>query len=123
MIVPSSLSGYCVWAELWIYNRIVAVISINTTDSKKIEVGLQIKEKEDRVVEEIENRSSQRVLLLIDFLLRQNKLSISEIDEIRVSSGPGSFTGIKVGVSIANALGFALGVPVNGREQAKPKYE
>ena len=92
-------------------------------DSKKIEVGLQIKEKEDRVVEEIDNRSSQRVLLLIDFLLRQNKLSISEIDEIRVSSGPGSFTGIKVGVSIANALGFALGVPVNGREQAKPKYE
>ncbi|MEK9178370.1 MAG: tRNA (adenosine(37)-N6)-threonylcarbamoyltransferase complex dimerization subunit type 1 TsaB [Patescibacteria group bacterium] len=101
----------------------MAVISINTTDSKKVEVGLRTSEKEDKVIEEIDKRSSQRVLLLIDFLLRQNNLSISEIDEIRVSSGPGSFTGIKVGVSIANALGFALGVPVNGKSQAKPKYE
>lgn len=101
----------------------MATIIINTTDSKKIEIGLRTKSKVDRVIEEVERGSSQKTLLLIDYLLRQNKISISEIDEVKVSSGPGSFTGIKVGLSIANALGFALGIPVNGRSQAKPKYE
>lgn len=37
-----------------------------------------------------------------------------DITEIEVNTGPGSFTGLRVGVAVANALGFALGVPVNG---------
>ena len=101
----------------------MARITIDTTDSQKIEVSLNIGDREDRIVEEVENRSSQKVLLLIDYLLRQNGMKLSQIEEVKVNSGPGSFTGIKVGVAIANALGFALGVPVNGKVSAKPKYE
>lgn len=35
---------------------------------------------------------------------------------IEVETGPGSFTGLRVGVSVANALGFSLGIPVNGKK-------
>lgn len=98
-------------------------LTIDTTDSAQVMVGLSVGEKEDRIVEEVERGNPQKVLLLIDTLLKQNELSPTEIEEVKVNSGPGSFTGIKVGVSLANALGFALNVPVNGGSQAKPKYE
>lgn len=49
-----------------------------------------------------------------------------KIRRIFVNSGPGSFTGTRVGVAIANALSFSLGVPVNNlknRAYAKVKYD
>ena len=57
---------------------------------------------------------SQVVLPMVKELLGDK--DFKEITEIEVNPGPGSFTGLRVGVAIANALGFALGVPVNGRD-------
>ena len=37
-------------------------------------------------------------------------------DGIEVETGPGSFTGIRIGVAVANALAYSLGIPVNGRK-------
>lgn len=51
---------------------------------------------------------------MIDALLKKYKLKLTDIDTIRVETGPGSFTGLRVGVSIANALGYALNISVNG---------
>lgn len=45
---------------------------------------------------------------------------VSEITQIQVNPGPGSFTGIRVGVSIAQALAFALQVPINNQSVLKP---
>ena len=38
------------------------------------------------------------------------------LEGIEVETGPGSFTGLRVGVSVANALGYSLGIPVNGKK-------
>ena len=37
-----------------------------------------------------------------------------DIDELEVNPGPGSFTGTRVGVAIANMLSYALDIKVNG---------
>ncbi len=39
---------------------------------------------------------------------------LAELSGVIVYSGPGSFTGLRIGVSVANALGQGLGVPVAG---------
>ncbi len=44
--------------------------------------------------------------------LRQYKTTPKDLTKIIVCSGPGSFTGIRVGVALAQALGFALNIPV-----------
>lgn len=69
---------------------------------------------------------SQVVLPMIKKLLGRRPLS--DITEIEVNPGPGSYTGLRVGVAIANALGYALRIPVNGKEVDKleivePVYE
>ncbi len=61
-------------------------------------------------------KHAETVLPLIDDLLEQNGVSISQIDLFAVDIGPGSFTGVRIGVSIINALAFASGksiIPVD----------
>jgi tRNA threonylcarbamoyladenosine biosynthesis protein TsaB len=47
-------------------------------------------------------------------LLRQVKVELSSIGAIIVAKGPGSFSGLRVGISIAKGLAFALDVPLLG---------
>lgn len=51
---------------------------------------------------------SQRLLPLLDDLLREGGLSLSEIDRLAVTVGPGSFTGVRIGISTAKAMAYAL---------------
>lgn len=57
-------------------------------------------------------KTSEFLLPQIDKLLRKNKLSLDKIDAVAVCTGPGSFTGIRVGVSTAKAFCLAKNKPV-----------
>ena len=96
---------------------------IDTTDNSKTTVELLLKNKKDSITEKSIPKS-QATLLIVDKILKKNGLKPTEIEEIEVNTGPGSFTGTRVGVAIANALGFGLDVKVNGSKskQATPKY-
>ncbi len=96
---------------------------IDTTDAKKTTIKLNSNKKRDEITEE-NIPKSQIALILIDKLLKRNRINPTELDEIEVNTGPGSFTGIRVGVAIANALGFSLDIKVNGRKskEALPTY-
>lgn len=92
------------------------VLYINTQDMKKVEVALKKDEKVVALLEDFNQFGSQVLLPLIEKLLKQNNLEYSDLESIEVTTGPGSFTGLRVGVSVANALGYSLGIPVNGKE-------
>lgn len=49
---------------------------------------------------------------LLESLNASNK-SVKDITSIEVFTGPGSFTGLRVGIAIANALSFSLNIPIN----------
>lgn len=100
------------------------IIFIDTSDNQKAIVILKIQNKEYKK-EVIGERKGQTVLTLIDDILKENKLKLSDLSGIEVNTGPGSFTGVRIGAAIANALGFVLKIPVNGKrigEQVDPVY-
>jgi len=88
---------------------------IDTSNSEKIIVGFDDKRFETAAKKE----KSQMLLPFIEELLKKENKTFKNISEIKVNTGPGSFTGLRVGVSVANALGWALGVPVNGKDLRK----
>ena len=99
------------------------ILSIDTTDSTKTVVSLK-KDGKESVLEELTDRQkSQNVLPLIAQLLKKEKMQLADLTEVEVNSGPGSFTGTRVGISVANTLGWTLGIPVNGKKiPAVPLY-
>ena len=48
----------------------------------------------------------------IEDILKEGNISRDEIDAIAVSKGPGSYTGLRIGVSAAKGLSFALNIPL-----------
>lgn len=95
---------------------------IDTSDSNKVIIGLDKKRWEF----ETKIQKPQKLLSLINQIMEKTGTLINQITEIEVNLGPGSFTGLKVGVSVANALSWALKIPINGRkvgELVEPKYE
>lgn len=50
----------------------------------------------------------------LDALLRRNGLGHGDIERIAVTTGPGSFTGLRIGLSAARGLGVARNIPVLG---------
>lgn len=47
-------------------------------------------------------------------LLTENGKDMSEIGKVVVLEGPGSFTGLRIGISVANALAYGLNIPIVG---------
>lgn len=101
------------------------ILSIDTANNQEIAVGLKIDTKEDITKQTIgRNRKAQEVLPLIDQLLNEHNIRLTEITSIEVNVGPGSFTGLRVGIAIANALAYALDIPINKKQTfVDPLYE
>ena len=55
---------------------------------------------------------SERLLPSIDFALRANGLKIRDVEGFAVAAGPGSFTGIRIGLSTIKSFAYASGKPV-----------
>lgn len=97
---------------------------IDTSSNEQTEVRLG----NERLVRRSRQWSSQVVLPMIERLLRKQRKTLSDVTAIEVATGPGSFTGLRVGVAVSQALGYALNITVNGKMVAaldlvEPGYE
>jgi tRNA threonylcarbamoyladenosine biosynthesis protein TsaB len=57
---------------------------------------------------------AQHVLADVDHVMRAAGVEPGELEAIVVGTGPGTYTGLRIGIASARALGSALGVPVLG---------
>lgn len=57
---------------------------------------------------------AESLMPVIDTVMRDSGLSFSDLDRIAVTTGPGSFTGLRVGIAAARGIGLAAGKPVVG---------
>lgn len=48
----------------------------------------------------------------IEEILNKSSISYEDLDAIAVYKGPGSFTGLRIGISVANSLAYGLGIPI-----------
>ncbi|WP_311195872.1 tRNA (adenosine(37)-N6)-threonylcarbamoyltransferase complex dimerization subunit type 1 TsaB [Antarcticibacterium sp. 1MA-6-2] len=55
---------------------------------------------------------AERLHIFIQEILRENNLALSNLDAIAISEGPGSYTGLRIGVSAAKGLCFSLDIPL-----------
>lgn len=81
------------------------------THSEKITISLI--DKKTITKSKITNHEhSKYTLFLIDKILRENNYTKNDIKEIIIVNGPGSFTGVRIGVVIAKTLAYTLKVPI-----------
>lgn len=59
-------------------------------------------------------KHSEKLLSSITRMLEQAKASLTDIQGIATVKGPGSFVSLRIGISTANALAYALQIPVIG---------
>lgn len=64
--------------------------------------------------EPVPGRMAARLLVMIEEALGAAGITYADLDKIAVTTGPGSFTGIRIGVATARAIGLAADKPVHG---------
>lgn len=91
------------------------ILSINTTTP---EFGVAVQKRDGTVLAEASlsqaNKYFGGLMPAIHFLMESGNYLMNELEAIIVATGPGSFTGLRVGLSVAKGISHALQKPVTG---------
>ena len=72
--------------------------------------------KDDKIIEKKVQKSinshSVHTMPMIKEILETNNLTTKDLNQIEVVNGPGSFTGVRLGVTIAKTLSYTLSIPI-----------
>jgi tRNA threonylcarbamoyladenosine biosynthesis protein TsaB len=68
----------------------------------------------DTLIEDMATGQAERLFPALDDLLGRSGVTYKDLTRVAVTTGPGSFTGLRIGLSAARGLGLALNVPVLG---------
>jgi tRNA threonylcarbamoyladenosine biosynthesis protein TsaB len=67
-----------------------------------------------QIVEPMQRGHQERIALMTSELMAAASLTFPDLDRIAVTVGPGSFTGLRIGLAFAKGLGVALDIPCVG---------
>ncbi|WP_423065640.1 tRNA (adenosine(37)-N6)-threonylcarbamoyltransferase complex dimerization subunit type 1 TsaB [Devosia sp. CN2-171] len=90
-----------------------ALLAIDTA-APRLQLALLVGDLADTLVEDMAQGQAERIFPAIDELLARNGTTYADLTRIAVTTGPGSFTGLRIGLSAARGLGLALSLPVIG---------
>lgn len=91
--------------------RVLAIdTALGACSAALVEHGVSIA----AISESMERGHAERLAPLVDELMRGAGAAFADIDRIAVTVGPGSFTGVRVGLSFARGLALALDKPCVG---------
>ncbi|MEK9143645.1 MAG: L-threonylcarbamoyladenylate synthase [Patescibacteria group bacterium] len=125
-VVNCSVNPYQIVRQGSIVLKEITIV-IDSSGSEAIRVALETSGGESYEFKEPVSRAkAQEVLPMIEELLMKHELMFDDVAAIKVHTGPGSYTGLRVGIAIANMLGILLGVPINGLavgQTVTPQYE
>lgn len=78
-------------------------------------ITIALKNKEDLFIKTKESEYSHSIytMPMIEEIFKENNLEIKDLEKIVVVNGPGSFTGIRIGLSIAKTIAYALKIKIN----------
>lgn len=89
------------------------ILYINTASNEEIIIALREGERlVARKKFSAPRRQAEKLLPEIDKLLKAKKVRLGDLEKIVVANRGGSFTSIRIGVITANALAYALKIPV-----------
>lgn len=94
------------------------ILIIDTTD-KMCEVAIANGHNIDSVKWPWDKDTGTEVLKNIKTLLKKHQKGLTDLKAILVNRGPGSFTGVRVGITVANTLAWSLDIPVLGYREGE----
>lgn len=104
------------------------------TSSENCSVAIARNGEMVATLESTESKSHATILtVLIEKILQDNAIKVNNLDAIAVSKGPGSYTGLRIGVSVAKGLCYGAGKPLiaintlesmlNGLKMSLPDFD
>ena len=100
-------------ASAYLSDMSSVLLAIDTA-APRLQLALLLGERVDALVEDMAQGQAERIFPAIDELLARNSVAYKDLTRIAVTTGPGSFTGLRIGLSAARGLGLALSIPVIG---------
>jgi len=89
------------------------ILIIDTTKRSELLLGL-INDKVEKWKKLETTRQSKEILSVINSLIKESDSTLNDLKAVFVNRGPGSYTGLRVGIAVANTLAWALNIQTIG---------
>lgn len=95
------------------------ILFLDTSDLKKVSFALISEKVIKKQTISIPYEENYKTLDHLDKFLSVHKIKIDDLDAITICSGPGSFTGLRVGAALSQAFSFSKNIPISTIKKAK----
>jgi tRNA threonylcarbamoyladenosine biosynthesis protein TsaB len=92
----------------------MSVLLAIDTSAPRLALAVLAGDRVETLVEDMATGQAERLFPALDELLGRCGVAYRDLTRIAVTTGPGSFTGLRIGLSAARGLGLALNIPVLG---------